>query len=721
MLKLSKYKVTNFRSVMDSGWIDCDDVTTLVGINEAGKSNLLLALWKFNPARTEGENKIDALHDMPRHMYTQWEDIPGKITFATARFEIDDIIQNKISSLTGCEKSMINIVEISRQYDEKYCVLFPEYSQDNTILAKAISDIVNNAKTEIAVLNEVTKAEAGIKDKVIESIDKIIAYLSEKEHLSASDKKDISSMYPKGLKKSATSVIYPKFEELKSAITKGFSPITGSKPSEYKEVKELILSEMPSFVYYSNYGNLDAEIYLPHAVKLLNGEKVPGFDNDAKVRTLRVLFDFVNLNPEEVLELGSDPLKTERVRTITKEINRYNNQTQTTEDEKIVEITPDEEEIKEAERNKEARAIKLDSAASRLTTSFGDWWKQGDYSFDFKADGDYFKIWVSDKTRPAKIELHKSSTGLQWFLSFYLVFLVERQDAHKGAILLLDEAGLHLHPMAQKDLTIFFNGLATDNQIIHTTHSPFLVDTSHVDRVKVVYSNSDGYTVASSDLRAAEDKQNSNSIYPVHAALGLSVSDILINGCQAIIVEGTSDQYYLNAIKLHLISNGKLKPKQEMLFIPSGGCKSKSVSAIISIVSGKNQELPYIVFDSDANGESAKKQLLSDIYAQATDRLIDMKEITNIDNSEIEDLIPFELMNRQLNKWFGSLDDDFESDSSKAIIPQIKNFAQDNNVDLPDGWKVILAESVKRDLQKPKTTISDQTMKVWENLFGKFT
>lgn len=40
---LKKYKVENFRSVLDSGWIECENVTTLVGINEAGKSNLLLA------------------------------------------------------------------------------------------------------------------------------------------------------------------------------------------------------------------------------------------------------------------------------------------------------------------------------------------------------------------------------------------------------------------------------------------------------------------------------------------------------------------------------------------------------------------------------------------------------------------------------------------------------------------------------------------------------
>ena len=38
-MKLIRYRVMNFRSVKDSGWINCDDVTTLVGINEAGKSN----------------------------------------------------------------------------------------------------------------------------------------------------------------------------------------------------------------------------------------------------------------------------------------------------------------------------------------------------------------------------------------------------------------------------------------------------------------------------------------------------------------------------------------------------------------------------------------------------------------------------------------------------------------------------------------------------------
>lgn len=61
-----------------------------------------------------------------------------------------------------------------------------------------------------------------------------------------------------------------------------------------------MLAEMPSFVYYSNYGNLDAQIYLPHAIKWLKNEEVAGIDNSAKVRTLRVLFDFVKLTARGV-------------------------------------------------------------------------------------------------------------------------------------------------------------------------------------------------------------------------------------------------------------------------------------------------------------------------------------------------------------------------------------------------------------------------------------
>ena len=66
-----------------------------------------------------------------------------------------------------------------------------------------------------------------------------------------------------------------------------------------------VLKTLPKFVYYSEFGNLDSEIYLPHVVQNLQRTDL-GSKEAAKARTLRVLFRFVGLEPGEILELGQD-------------------------------------------------------------------------------------------------------------------------------------------------------------------------------------------------------------------------------------------------------------------------------------------------------------------------------------------------------------------------------------------------------------------------------
>lgn len=48
-MKLDSFKVTNFRSVEDSGDVTLGDIICLVGKNEAGKTALLHALAGLNP------------------------------------------------------------------------------------------------------------------------------------------------------------------------------------------------------------------------------------------------------------------------------------------------------------------------------------------------------------------------------------------------------------------------------------------------------------------------------------------------------------------------------------------------------------------------------------------------------------------------------------------------------------------------------------------------
>jgi predicted ATPase len=56
MLNAIGYRVQNFRNVDDSDWIKLDRVTAFVGRNEAGKTTLLKASRKFNPATPEPDN-----------------------------------------------------------------------------------------------------------------------------------------------------------------------------------------------------------------------------------------------------------------------------------------------------------------------------------------------------------------------------------------------------------------------------------------------------------------------------------------------------------------------------------------------------------------------------------------------------------------------------------------------------------------------------------------
>ena len=702
MMTLKRFRVMNFRSIMDSGWIDCDDVTSLVGINEAGKSNVILALWKLKPVR---DGEIDTLHDMPTKEYSSWRSTPEKIVFISADFELDSTLVDKVVSLCKCDRTAAAVVNIKRRYDGKYLVSFPNYKKNQSIDAAIVIKIVSDAATQLNSLKEKTKAEAGIKDKVAASYKDILSLLSEKTVLTETALDEIEEKYPTGITQSATSEIYPNLKNTQKAIANAFAVLNPVNPTDNSEARKLMLSEMPSFVYYSNYGNLDAQIYLPHAIKWLNNEEVAGIDIGAKVRTLRVLFDFVKLNPQEVLDLGKDPVKIVR--------DAYGRETET---------QPTDEEIKKATEQKAARAILLNSASTDLTRKFREWWKQGNYIFRFQADGEFFKIWVSDDKRPEEIELERRSTGLQWFLSFFLIFLVESQEAHKGAILLLDEAGQSLHPLAQKDLIAFFDNLAKTNQLIYTTHSPFLVDTSNIDRAKVVYSDDNGLTVVSSDLRAADDKLNEKSIYAVHAALGLSVSDILLQGCQPIIVEGPSDQHYFNAIKLYLIRNKKYTPNMELVFMPSGGVRG--VAGVVSIVSGKDGELPLVILDADGSGKGAREKLQSNLYKHNTDAIIDVGEFLNFDNGEVEDLLPPNLMIRQVNRLFRDVEDeDFEDFfvEGQAIVPQIEAFAAKHKITLPKGWKVDVAKGVKQQLQKAKASaVPSEYSEKWETLFNKF-
>lgn len=616
-MKLKRFKVTNFRSVIDSGWINCEDVTTLVGVNESGKTNILLALWKLNPVKN---GEIDTAHDVPASKVSELRDHLDKTYFIRAVFELGESADG-INKKLGSKFSEKSELYLGRNYKGIYHYRF-ESKEDQ----KRLEELQTPRK-----------------------------------------------------------VLTKNGEEKTVEFT-------------YEKIFQILNPFIPTFVYYSQYSNLESRIYLPDAIRLLNGENVSGGNaNDDRVRITRILFDYMRVNPNELYEMGRNANDLARQ-------NRGGG-------------TPTQSEINQAVLEKEKRTLLLQNAGRRLTNEFNERWNQGKYLFRFYADGDSIYIAVSDDKRPEEINLAQRSTGLQCFLSFYIIFLMECQNENKNSILLLDETGLMLHPIAQKDLAKFFNLLASKNQIINTTHSPFIVDPERIDRCRVVYSDDDGGTVVSENLRAGAGENGQNSIYAVHAALGLTVSDFMLYGCQAIIVEGYSDQIYLSAIKRFLIREKKYPAQREIVFVPVGG--AKNVSSVASLLSTADNDLPMVFLDSDNAGIGFKTKIENGLYRDSKKSIVCVKDITHLENSEIEDLIPPDFIGRGVNSILNIRNSLFAPVANSPIVPQIEEYAAQNNVTFDSGAKVDLAKFFNMVMEDDQESVPEDYKKMWVSLFKK--
>lgn len=625
-MRLLKYKVNKFRSIKGTEWIEIDQLTCFVGTNEAGKTNLLLPLWKFNPA--DKVTKIDLLLDYPRDEYSKVEADDGarkNEMFIEVLFELD---QGEKDSFTN------------------------EYN---------------------AYLNSSTEKEGEKEEE------------KEKEKEKEEEKEKIKTPNFLLIQKDYHGHFYIySTNESGEKLTDDFEDMVG------EDLFNKICQWMPKFVYYSEYGNLDSKLHLPRVredlarISSLTGKEL------MRARTLKILFGHLDLNPEEILTLGQE------------EGEPHTDPAQKSKDV-----------IEKESRNKQERYAKVESAASNLTEQFKEWWSQGNYIFHFNADGQYFRILVSDDERPSKIELESRSKGLQWFFSFFLVFLAESKGEHRDCILLLDEPGLNLHPNAQTDLIKFFNQLSEDNQLIYTTHLPFLVDHNNLDRVKAVYTEK-GLTKVSNDLNKADKEKK--AIQPVNAAIGITASHSLLVGCTIVIVEGISDQLYLTLIKNYLISKKKFTPKKELVFIPVSGVAG--IKPVVSIIYGSTSELPISLLDSDNAGKQFQESLKQGLYSNDQDKVIETDTFTDRTGSEIEDLMPTDLLIDSFDRLFrGDREiEDAGIKTSAPIVPQLKKFAKENEIDLEVGWKVELGKRIK---QRFKGEVDEKLEGKWKDLFDK--
>ena len=601
-MRLVKARVQGYRSIIDSGWFDVENgKTILVGPNEAGKTAILQALQKLNPPK--GTELFNPLRDYPRAKYD--EDIekggvnPNKITVVEGHFTLDEKDKD---DLPEGYRDLIYVY--GRHLDNTTWHRLDNipkrlsYSEIEKDLQKMLLHFQETAGTQGVAEATINAIQTELNNIVMGMTKTSIILDKKADELKGWMKKHIKFLDDDNTKENE------RYDKLDEQLM---------RPSEYDSVLTACEKKLPQFILFSNYFRIKPVLHLR---KLADRIASNALDDSQYDYGNICLLKFLGFTPKELADAGD-----------TTKFNNLNDKSQ----------------YERYKAQLDERDYKLNAATIRLTQAIREVWNPTQDSRDanklrIKVDGQYLKVVVEDELG-VEVELDQRSEGFQWMVSFYVVFFAEASDKHKNAILLLDEPGQSLHALKQSEFRETLSKLSLQNQTIYTTHSPFLVGTDELDKVRVVemVDRTTGTKVHLS-LTATDD----GAILPLQEALGYDLAQSMFFHKKNLVLEGLTDMWYLEGLSNLLMAAGKSGLNDQIALIPAN-CASKVVY-FATILRAQNLKIAALL-DSDAEGELAAKQDTL-VNALGNKRILRTKDVYDgqVTTPEIEDILRVTLL-----------------------------------------------------------------------------
>lgn len=251
----------------------------------------------------------------------------------------------------------------------------------------------------------------------------------------------------------------------------------------------------------------------------------------------------------------------------------------------------------------------------KISEKFKKIFRQNDDDIKFKIRIDdknnRISFYINDSTSGNNnIPLSKRSDGFNWYFSIYLtLYEYLNKDASMKHILLFDEPNLYLNPSTQIDLlNRVFKQEFEEDQIIFSTHSPYMIDSNDFKSIRIVEKKNETKIFNNIPAYSKENKIRTNEVdllTPIFSALQLSVSNSLVldNDIIPIIVEGLQDHYILNAMIKKTKYDEKMKKYK---IIPCVGVDKAPL--VYSYLFGMGYTV-VVLFDGDSQGKNVIKKL----------------------------------------------------------------------------------------------------------------
>ncbi|GHS34838.1 hypothetical protein JP0121_03870 [Helicobacter pylori] len=232
----------------------------------------------------------------------------------------------------------------------------------------------------------------------------------------------------------------------------------------------------------------------------------------------------------------------------------------------------------------------------------------------------------SDNQKP--IILSQQSAGFQWAFNFMFGFLYNvgsNFSFNKNIIYVMDEPAAHLSVPARKEFRKFLKEYAHKHNttFVLATHDPFLVDTDHLDEIRIVEKKEEGSAIENTFNYSLKNDANRNSDALDKIKRSLGVSQNVFHNPQKhriIFVEGTTDYCYLSAFKLYFNEREFKNDPISFTFLPISGLKKEPNEMKETIQ--KLHELdnnPIVLIDDDRRS----KNKFSEQFKRANEEMPD--------------------------------------------------------------------------------------------------
>ncbi len=621
-MRLTSFRIQKYRSIEDSGEISVDEnVTTFVGINESGKTNILRALKKINHVQ---DTKFDDLTEQPTWHY---EDFNSDEIFVTATFKLNEEEREQVKDISN--GTTLNEIKFSKKKNMK-----PICHLESDQKAISFSSFAENYLSPIYSLIQNIDSSFDNGDAHKQNLIKTL------DAIGNGIETELNVRQPQFLKKVKTRI--EDFENALASIPDDILNKTKVKSlldkisnevveDSVDEIKNYLIKKIPRFIYFENTEIIDSRIHLPTFIQKLDNNNM-----DREDKTAKTLLDLGQLDAHQLYKLRSEEGDREVVK-----------------------------------KNKDKLARILDLASKKVSEEIDSLWTSNEHYIEFQVQGDDLRVWVINKEDRIKFPLEERSRGYQWYFSFYTVFNVESEQNHKDAIILLDEPALFLHAKGQED---FLNKtlpiLVKKNQIIYTTHSSSMIDLSKPESIHTVTLKEEsisGNKQKASHISNEVWDSDRDALFPLQSALHYTMAQSMFIGRKNLIVEGISDFWLLSSASILLESAGKTHLKDDFVFVPAGG----ATKSVLFAATYKAQNLDVaVLLDADKEGKNAYEHIVKNKI------LIDKKvcminDIFNkLENMSIEDIFPQDYYLKFVQLAYSR---ELEEKGIKGITPDSQN------------------------------------------------